>query len=565
MTKHRAPVGSTRLAVCAMAAVVLYTNFDSAMAADAGDCARDMARETFHHRQPDPQSKDPRGKLPERMTAQERQALHPVLFPTDSSIRLSVSHWIHERNFRCLEQAFFDIETAKARYPTGQSKVASFLGGIDSFVRRHQGMTERDIARLVDQWRTRFPDSILAELASPRMLMSAAWQIRGDAFASNVSPERMREFRRLNATAFERVKSLGPKAREHLLGHYIGLWAIVNNGGEISDVQRFAIESLRRFPNELFLPSDAAIHMLPKWGGKPEDLEGFARSAMDVVGEARAAMLYAVLYANAVGVDQLHKHPLARMALIKAGLVQLASFGAHSSILTLQTFACNRRDLDALRQARNAWTKYALQPQVKPPSPEVDASCRQWLASLPTEEVASLTPPTTTQAAAAKPLPPREAQAFYSVVHGNWERFDTSTGEVFSCKDCGAPVNVLIAVWDPLDPGVLTNDQFMASVQARSDQMKVISRHLEVTSGLKPQASGMNISVDGLEFVRVDGISALRYEASIKSSQASLHERAIELMHRGRLIRISVNRGPANPRASDFVAALVGSIKLLPQ
>jgi len=128
-------------------------------AEDAGACHRSMVRTPFTHAVPAPKFRDPRTQLPAEMTVQQRRELHPVLWPSEMSVRFTVRQWPLERNFACLEEGFADLEATQ-----------------------------------------------------PRLLMGAAWEARGGDDAVNVSPNRMQAFRNLNAAAMKQLSTLSPAA-----------------------------------------------------------------------------------------------------------------------------------------------------------------------------------------------------------------------------------------------------------------------------------------------------------------------------------------------------------------
>jgi hypothetical protein len=92
-----------------------------------------------------------------------------------------------------------------------------------------------------------------------------------------------------------------------------------------------------------------------------------------VLGPTLADRTYANLYVQVVGFKELHLRPLARLESIKAGLMDLAGQGSYEGILSLQEFACARRDAEALRRAQALWKAYATEPQLRGPRIPGDA------------------------------------------------------------------------------------------------------------------------------------------------------------------------------------------------
>src|SRR5438270_12289980 len=94
------------LAACALLGAVVLPRDAKATEADAGECAKNMVRQSFVYLTPAPKYRDPRTQLPLDLTTARRRELHPVLWPTDSSGRMSVRQWLIDRNFACIEEGF---------------------------------------------------------------------------------------------------------------------------------------------------------------------------------------------------------------------------------------------------------------------------------------------------------------------------------------------------------------------------------------------------------------------------------------------------------------------------
>jgi hypothetical protein len=63
----------------------------------------------------------------------------------------------------------------------------------------------------------------------------------------------------------------------------------------------------------------------------------------------------------------------------------------------------------------------------------------------------------------------------------------------------------------------------------------------------------------------VDGVKAFRYESVLRLRRVTMRETALELVHKGRMLRIAVSRadGPLGSK-EEAVPALIASIKLGP-
>jgi hypothetical protein len=544
---------------------------------DPGACARTMVRQTFDHMTPPPGDRDPRTALPAQLSEARRRELHFVLWPSDFSGRATVRQWLLDRSFDCIEQGFADLTATQARYPDGTEKVVSFLGGARDFVEANRGMSEREIDALAKVWQLRHPKSVLPELLSARMVVAAAWVERGHDWAANVAPERMREFRRLIDLGYRRAQAFGPTAREHVMGHYVALRAVADHGASRDQLRTFALHALRRFPQESGLAAIAGERMQPKWGGSPEAFERFAQQVREAVGPALGDRMYATLYWQTVGLDEMHLYPKARMDIVKSGLLAWAGLGPAQGIAALQSFGCWRRDAEALRTAQRLWTAYAAAPQLRPPMTDLDARCRDWERTLPpateaaTAAVAPPPAPTTTPLIAGlfQPLAPLDvATTLYRVDAPGWQRQPTPSGEVFSCSVCEYPVDVLFTVGPRLAPTAPfdTHERFLASLESPESRLGTAKAHTEQSLDAIGARPGYEMNDAATGFATIGGIKAFRYESVMRFARRTLRVTTFELLHKQRMLRIAINRadGPVGSKEEAALSALVGGVVLAP-
>ncbi len=330
-----------------------------------------------------PRGGDPRRGIVDPASDAERAALHPVLWPSEMSARFTLRQWLMEERFDCVEQAFGDLEGTKARFPSGEAKLVSFLGAMPELVLMRDGMTEREIDELMAQWKAARPDSILVEILWPRLLNAAAWHARGHGTADTVTSEGRELFRRLNAQALARVKAASPQAKKHLLWHFVALRMLSDNRAATGDIDQLTFAALKRFPQESGLALMAANGHMPQWGGDPQSFEHYASRVRETVGPERGDTVYALVYTRLMDTSALLRHPAVRLPLVRSGLLEAAQSRSFEDIARLQNFACATRDEKALRMAQSLWTDYAREPQLVPPDTQVDARCRAWMEGLP--------------------------------------------------------------------------------------------------------------------------------------------------------------------------------------
>ena len=88
--------------------------------------------------------------------------------------------------------------------------------------------------------------------------------------------------------------------------------------------------------------------------------------------------------------------------------------------------------------------------------------------------------------------------------------------------------------------------------------------HTEQSAQLDPAKSDYELKIEKTEFAQVDGVKAFRYESVLRLGRAKMRATALELVHKGRMLRIAVNRaeGPTGKNEQEAVPALIRGIKL---
>ena len=548
----------------ALALVLCAAN---ANAADAGACARSMVRKTFEYRTPMAKDRDPRGQLPAEMSVEQRRALHPVLWPTPFSTRFSISNLLLAGRFDCVEEAFADLEATHAKYPDGMLKTLSFQAAAVDVVANRNGMTEAEIDDFVQEWRKQAPGSLLAEVFQVRLMTAAAWQVRGADYAQNVPAQRVEEFERLNGVALQRLRDWSPAAVHHVLGKYVALRVIADNGAPHELLAQAALSELAKFPAERGFATLAGQRLLPQWGGSAKEFEKFASDVLRALGPDYGARAYASMYVETVGLDQLASFPMARIPVIEAGLIATAESGTFDSIVALQAFACTRHDAKAMRRARALWATYASQPQLRGPDERLDAQCRDWASRLPPDESSSARTGNEPPPPSFGGMPLAADPSLYHIDSGAaWMRATLPIGELFTCRACAYPVEILVAGGEPFDAlaSPVTNDAFLATLSKPDDRLRIARLHALRAAGLDPGTMDDTVKVQGADFAAVDGTTAFRYECSTRTRRRTIHETALELIIHGRMLRVLINGVDASSSAADAkaVSDFIAGIKL---
>jgi len=144
----------------------------------------------------------------------------------------------------------------------------------------------------LEKWIAKYPNSLYPRVALARSLCTYAWEARGGGNADTVTREGWKLFRERLAKA-DQVLTEAEKvnASEVVLYH---VWATVGLG-QHWPADKYEInfqKGIKADPNFLPIYYAKVVYLLPRWHGKPGDVERFAEEAADQRGGEDGDMLY---------------------------------------------------------------------------------------------------------------------------------------------------------------------------------------------------------------------------------------------------------------------------------
>ena len=199
-------------------------------------------------------------------------------------------------NFAELERTAEDLLTTKSRLPSGLWKLFYFYEGIEA---PRDSTTGDDwtahLARL-EKWRVQYPQSITVHTALAQAYMRYAWQARGHGYAGTVTEEGWQLYRERIHQAEKYVEAARklPGADPQL--DYVELSA--GGKGLNWDWQQYNAafdDAVKREPQYAPLYFQKASFCLPRWYGKPGDVERFALEAVRLTQSTEGKAIYARL------------------------------------------------------------------------------------------------------------------------------------------------------------------------------------------------------------------------------------------------------------------------------
>ena len=205
-------------------------------------------------------------------------------------------------------------------------------------------------------WAQRRPELALAHAAHLEALSDLAWFHRGSGYANTVSEQRFKDFH----AALDRALGYADQHAAVLAGNGHAAQVVVNIlvGRSASVAQQLAAarRGLSKEPWNECIYRAAINGLMPKWGGRPQQLEAWVREAMRDLPEAEASMRYARLYSDAVDrhyEQSLFEETLAQWPLMRDGLKRLSQAHAQGTYWTNRRafMACMAKDREVAVQA----------------------------------------------------------------------------------------------------------------------------------------------------------------------------------------------------------------------
>jgi hypothetical protein len=214
------------------------------------------------------------------------------------TIIAKVNAAITDRDFATLDAMGQDFRTSRERTPGGAWKLWVYhaqlqynLGGAIG-----EGRCDSPMAPFVAQWRAASPLSPAAAITDAALLLQQAWCYRGGGYAGEVPEQAWPRFAgKVEAAAAilersQRQASLDPEF------YAIKLEAMRMQGADRGSFDRVLAEAGAREPAYQHIYSNAAVKLLPQWGGSYPQVEALARSAAEASRSSYGMGLYAQIF-----------------------------------------------------------------------------------------------------------------------------------------------------------------------------------------------------------------------------------------------------------------------------
>lgn len=209
----------------------------------------------------------------------------------------------NNRKFTELEALAEKIRSGKERFPDGTWIIQSFYDCMDCRDDEPESMWKLH-EKIHQDWETKFPQSVTAQVAKAAFYITYAWHARSDEYADKVTDEGWKLFNERLAqarTLLDQSKHLKPTCPVWYSSYQT---VALGQGWEQAEYDEFFKQATKFEPEFYLYDSARAKYLLPRWHGKPGDWEKAADAEIALRGDighqiyARVVNAQASYYGN---------------------------------------------------------------------------------------------------------------------------------------------------------------------------------------------------------------------------------------------------------------------------
>ncbi len=235
-----------------------------------------------------------------------------------------VSELLKARQFDELNAIYKELIESKARFATGDPKLAWYYYGVTSWQICPPNQRPLALFKLLRDWKELHPDVLAPKLAEAIVQHDYAWYARGGGFAHTVTPENAKRYEdRLVKTRELLLEAFDVQGQDPHL-HVVEIDVARSSGSGVAKMREQLDKAVAIDPDYLPAYRSMAFSLLQRWYGAPGDLEAFLDEAVERTKEKWGQSLYALLavYSNREG-DQIFTNTDVEWRRMKAGFEDL--------------------------------------------------------------------------------------------------------------------------------------------------------------------------------------------------------------------------------------------------
>ena len=210
--------------------------------------------------------------------------------------RQTISSLLAQSKFDKLDALADSARSQKERFSGGDWKLFRFYELLESPHSSNNPVAtdaewEDHIARL-QEWATLNPSSVTARIALAGSYAAYAWKARGNEFASKVTEDGWRLFRKRTELAKSTLQDTAELSTKCPHWYYLMLGIATSEGWDNTKTRALFEQSFSFEPEYYYSYQNYANYLLPKWNGDDGDSERFMDEISKRVGGEQGDMVY---------------------------------------------------------------------------------------------------------------------------------------------------------------------------------------------------------------------------------------------------------------------------------
>jgi len=200
-----------------------------------------------------------------------------------------------EEKFDELEKIATQLRIQNPRGTDSGFQLSHFYTSICRYWEDYRPPLEQEMLKLAEKWIEEKPDSVTAHIVKAKLISRSGWRARGKGYAHTVTDDGWRVFKSEHLKAWKvlaAAEALSDEDPELYATRLAFCRALGKSRRDIDDIFYKGIEiSKNYYP----LYQQMGQMLLPRWFGKPGELEAFACKAVDMTASEEGESLYAVI------------------------------------------------------------------------------------------------------------------------------------------------------------------------------------------------------------------------------------------------------------------------------
>lgn len=213
-----------------------------------------------------------------------------------SDVQKETLRFLRAQDYAALDALAASLRASKACFEDGFWKLNFFYSELSDCPDKATQSEWEARLQLINNWFEKDTNSIAARIAYARALISDAWRVRGEGWASSVSKEGWDAVEKRSAEA-RAILQAAHELPEKCPGWYTA-WMQVALAAQVprEEYERVFAESVRFYPDYRTAYFSKVYYLQTRWYGTPGEWEMFAANSADHFGGEEGDIFYAQIF-----------------------------------------------------------------------------------------------------------------------------------------------------------------------------------------------------------------------------------------------------------------------------